>query len=82
LPYISARAVVIGTPRTRAVLPVGRHHAIALLQNWYDADRNRLFTIVEMEKSADLFLSIKLVALFLETTDAEHLFQELQRMSP
>ena len=65
-----------------AMLAIGRHNPVALLQDRYYPDRDRLFAVVKVQKSADLLQGVKLSALFLETADADHLLQEVKRMRP
>jgi hypothetical protein len=57
-----------------AVLAISRDNPVALLQDRYYTDRDRLFAVV---KSADLLLGVKLGALFLKSADADHLLQEV-----
>jgi hypothetical protein len=60
-----------------AVLAISRDNPVALLQDRYHTDRDRLFAVVKMQKSADLLLGVKLGALFLKSADADHLLQEV-----
>jgi len=64
------------------VLAISRHNPVALLQDRYHTDCDRLLAVIEMQKSANLLQGVELGALFLKAADADHLLQEFQRVRP
>ena len=63
-----------------AVLAIGRDHCIRRRKRLHRANGDRLLADVEMQKSADLLLLIKLGAFLLEAADADHRAQQCQQM--
>src|SRR5208283_2956564 len=64
------------------VFAVSRYNPVAPLQHRDDSDGDRLLAIVEMQKSTNLSLRVKLGAFVLKAPDADHLREEIQVVRP
>ena len=65
-----------------AVFAIGADDPVLIGQNGNDACRDRLFPVIEMQETADLFLRVKLGAALFEPADADHVAQQHQNMRP
>jgi hypothetical protein len=60
-----------------AMLAIGRDHRVDRRQRLHRTDGDRLLADIEVQKTADLLLLIKLGAFLLEAPDAHHCPQQL-----
>src|SRR3974390_3449299 len=63
-----------------SVLPICRHNPIALIQHRDDSDCDRLLAIIEVHEPADFLLRVEFSTFVLETTDSDHLLQQIQHV--
>src|SRR5512133_3667213 len=63
-----------------AVFAIGRDHCIHRRESLHRANGDRLFADIEMQKTADLLLLVKLGALLLEAANADHPAQQRQQV--
>jgi hypothetical protein len=54
------------------VIAIMRHHVVVRLESGHRADRDGLFTDIEVQKSADLPPSVRFFRAFLEPPDQRH----------
>ena len=62
------------------MLAIRRNHRVVARQRVHHADRDRFFTYIQVHEAADLGCAVQLDALLLETIDAHHRAQQIERV--